>query len=66
MAVVAHVKECANGDMLRARAEMYVHVEGGEGEGFAFGVGGYGRSDRLAANLRSGTGSGCGLAVVVD
>ena len=34
------VTKSADGDVLRGGAEMHIHVEGGESDGFAFGVGG--------------------------
>ena len=45
---------CATG------AEMHIHIEGGEGEGLAFGVGGDGRGDGLAGGFGA-----AGPAVVV-
>ena len=52
LAVVAHSEQGADGDLLLGGAQMHVHVEGGEGDGFALGVGGDGSADGLAAELR--------------
>src|ERR1700722_1067674 len=67
MAVVAHGEQGADGDLSRGGAEMNVHIEGGEGEGFALFVGGNGSCDGLACSFwRSGPGGSCGLSVVID
>ena len=60
-AVVAHGDEGADGDVLLGGAQMHVHIEVGEGDGLALGVGGDGRVDRFAA----GRGLRRGPAVVV-
>ncbi len=67
MAVVADGEQSADADLLRGGAEMHVHVECGEGDGLAFGVGGNGSGD-LAASCRRGGGAvgGGGLAVLID
>ena len=40
LAVVAHGDERADGDVMLDGAQMHVEIEGGEGDGLAFGIGG--------------------------
>jgi len=66
LAVVAHGKQSADGNMLLRRAQMNVEVEGGEGHGLTFGILGGGRGARLNRRLGRGLGGvGDGLAVLV-